>query len=76
MVSGLLARSNAARALRSTNRVGLGPKGFPMNADDVMRAVEEVRGAADAGAAAWLELEQENERLRAENARLREATNG
>lgn len=71
-----MVRSNAARALRSTNRVGLGPRGFPMNADEVMRAVGEARDAADAGAAAYLELEQENERLRAENARLREAVNG
>lgn len=47
-----------------------------MNADEVMRAVGEARDAADAGAAAYLELELENERLRAENARLREAVNG
>lgn len=71
-----MVRSNAARALRLTNRVGLGPKGFAMNADEVMRAVGEARDAADAGAAAYLELELENERLRAENARLRKAANG
>lgn len=47
-----------------------------MNADEVMRAVGEARDAADAGAGAWLELEQENERLRAENDRLRRLVNG
>lgn len=47
-----------------------------MNADEVMRAVGEARDAADAAAAEYLELELENERLRAENARLREAVNG